>query len=74
MKKLKGKKNWITQFEEASQLLGDAEVLLEFYQDDEGSEKEVENHLDRAETAIEKLEFRNMLSDEGRSNRELPEP
>ena len=65
MKKLKGEKNWITQFEEAVQLLGDAEVLLEFYEAEEGSEKEVEKQLDKAETSIEKLEFRNMLSDEG---------
>ena len=65
MKKLKSKKNWITQFEEGVQLLGDAEVLLEFYEADEGSETEVDKQLDKAESAIEKLEFRNMLSDEG---------
>jgi peptide chain release factor 2 len=65
MKKLKSKKSWITQFEEAERLLGDAEVLLEFYEADEGSEKEVEKQLDKAEGSIEKLEFRNMLSEEG---------
>ena len=56
MKKLKSKKNWITQFEEGVQLLGDAEVLLEFYEADEGSEKEVEKQLDKTKAAIEKFE------------------
>jgi peptide chain release factor 2 len=65
MKKLKGKKNWVTQFEEAKQLLGDAEILCEFLEADEGSEKDVALQIAKAEAALEKLEFRNMLSAEG---------
>ncbi len=65
MKILKGKKNWVTQFEEAKQLLGDAEILGEFLEADEGSEKDVALQIAKAEAAIEKLEFRNMLSTEG---------
>ena len=65
MKKLKGKKNWVTQFEEAKQLLGDAEILCEFLEADEGSEKDVALQIEKAEAAMEKLEFRNMLSAEG---------
>ncbi|MFZ9029994.1 MAG: peptide chain release factor 2 [Robiginitalea sp.] len=65
MKKLKGKKNWVSQFEEASQLLGDAEVLCEFLESGEGTEQGVNQQLEKAEAVIEKLEFSNMLSEEG---------
>lgn len=65
MKDLKSKKNWVGDYEEAERLMGDLEVLLEFYEQDEAEEDEVNRQLDLAEDAIEKLEFRNMLSDEG---------
>ena len=65
MKRLKTEKGWVKDFEEAQRFLGDTEVLLEFYEAGEASESEVLAPLDKAETAIEKLEFRNMLSDEG---------
>jgi len=65
MKDLKSKKNWVRDYEEAERLVGDLEVLLEFYQADEAEEDEVNRQLDLAEEAMEKLEFRNMLSDEG---------
>lgn len=65
MKKLQTKKNWVQDFEHAKTLLGDLEVLLEFYQEDEVSEDELKKQVARAAEAIEKLEFRNMLSDEG---------
>jgi len=45
--------------------LGDLEVLLEFYEQEEADADEVSRQLDLADDAIEKLEFRNMLSDEG---------
>ncbi len=65
MKDLKSKKNWVREYEEAERLMGDLEVLMEFYEQDEAEEDEVNRQLDLAEDAIEKLEFRNMLSDEG---------
>lgn len=65
MKSLKSLKGWVKEFEEAESLLGDAEVLLEFQEAGEATEAEVLKPLDKAESAIEKLEFRNMLSDEG---------
>lgn len=65
MKDLKSKKNWVRDYEEAERLMGDLEVLLEFYEQDEAEEDEVNRQLDLADDAIEKLEFRNMLSDEG---------
>lgn len=65
MKRLDTKKGWVKDFEEARRFLGDTEVLLEFYEAGEAGESEVLSPLDKAEDAIEKLEFRNMLSDEG---------
>lgn len=65
MKDLKAKKNWVRDYEEARQLGADLEVLYEFYQLDEAEEDEVLRQLDLAEEAVEKLEFRNMLSEEG---------
>ena len=65
MQSIKFKKNWVEDFEEAKTLVGDLEVLFEFQQAGEVSEEEVTNQFDKAQLAIEKLEFRNMLSDEG---------
>lgn len=65
MKRLQSKKTWVTDFNEASSLLSDLEVLLEFQQNGEVSESEVSELFEKAEESIENLEFRNMLSDEG---------
>ncbi len=65
MKDLKAKKNWVRDYEEAQQLGADLEVLYEFYQQDEAEEDEVNRQLELVEEAVEKLEFRNMLSEEG---------
>lgn len=65
MKDLKSKKNWVREYEDAERLGGDLEVLFEFYQQNEAEEEEVSRQLELAEEAVEKLEFRNMLSEEG---------
>lgn len=65
MKRLNAQKGWVEEFEEAERLLGDLEVLVEFYEAGEATEAEMEKPLAAATKAIEKLEFRNMLSDEG---------
>ncbi|MCR9229275.1 MAG: peptide chain release factor 2 [Flavobacteriaceae bacterium] len=65
MQSIKSKKNWVEDFEEAKTLIGDLEVLMEFQQVGEVSEEEVSKQFNKAQLAIEKLEFRNMLSDEG---------
>lgn len=65
MQSIKSKKKWVEDFEEAKTLIGDLEVLMEFQQIGEVSEEEVTKQFDKALVAIEKLEFRNMLSDEG---------
>ena len=65
MKSLQAKKNWVRDYDEAERLTGDLEVLVDFFEADDVSEEEVSQQLEKAEEAIEKLEFRNMLSDEG---------
>lgn len=65
MKRLNAEKSWIVEYAEAERLMGDLEVLVEFHEAGEAEEAEVERVLEQAEGAIEKLEFRNMLSDEG---------
>lgn len=45
--------------------MADLEVLLEFQKEGEVSREEVEKHYEKCIDAIEKLEFKNMLSEEG---------
>ncbi|MEM9649125.1 MAG: peptide chain release factor 2 [Bacteroidota bacterium] len=65
MQALKSKKKWVSDFNEASSMVGDLEVLLEFLQAGEVEENEVDAQLAQAQLAIENLEFKNMLSEEG---------
>ncbi|WP_373072615.1 peptide chain release factor 2 [Zeaxanthinibacter enoshimensis] len=65
MKKLQSIKSWVEDFDEAKSLAADLEVLLEFQKEGDVSEAEVQQQYEKALDALEKLEFRNMLSDEG---------
>ncbi|WP_425237313.1 peptide chain release factor 2 [Ulvibacterium sp.] len=65
MKFIQSKKQWVDDYQAAETLVGDLEVLLEFQQAGEVSEAEVENQHEKALGALEKLEFKNMLSEEG---------
>ena len=65
MKSIKSKKQWVEDFNLARTLVNDLEVLLEFQEAGEVAEDEVTAKLNAATVAIEKLEFKNMLSDEG---------
>lgn len=65
MQSLKFKKKWVEDYEEAKTLVGDLEVLAEFQQAGEVSGDEVTLQFKKSLEAIENLEFKNMLSDEG---------
>ncbi|NNL08421.1 MAG: peptide chain release factor 2 [Croceitalea sp.] len=65
MKSIKSKKQWVNDFDAAKTLVNDLEVLLEFQDMGEVAEDEVQQKYDLALNAIEKLEFKNMLSEEG---------
>ncbi len=65
MKQLRNKKRWVTDFEKAVELYEDAEVIYEFFKEGEGLAENVEIRFGNALEAIEALEFKNMLSEEG---------
>lgn len=65
MKFIQSKKQWVDDFNAASSLVNDLEVLIEFLQEGEVSEAEVQAQYDKALSVLEKMEFKNMLSEEG---------
>lgn len=65
MRFIQSRKNWVSDFNAAKSLVSDLEVLLEFQREGEIRESEVEQQYEKALSAIEKLEFKNMLSEEG---------
>ena len=67
MRALQSRKQWIIDYDKAQQLLGDLEVLFEFFKSEEVTLEELEEQYLQTATLIEDLEFKNMLSDEGDS-------
>ena len=65
MKFIQSKKQWVDDFNAAQTFVGDLEVLIEFHQEGEVPEEEVVAHHEKTLAHIEKLEFKNMLSEEG---------
>ena len=65
MKLLRGLKKWVNDYQSAETLIGDLEVLYEFYKEDEATAEDVAQAHSKAQGIIEDLEFRNMLSEEG---------
>lgn len=65
MKVLRNKKKWVDDYESAKTLAEEAEILLEFQKEGEGTPEQVDAAFEKAENAIESLEFRNMLGEEG---------
>jgi peptide chain release factor 2 len=65
MKFIQSKKQWVDDFNAAKTLVNDLEVLLEFQAEGEVSEDEVERQYQKAMNSLEKMEFKNMLSEEG---------
>jgi len=65
MKVLRNKKKWIQDYDQAIGLFEDAEVIFEFFKEGEGEAENVEIRYEKTLEAIEALEFRNMLSEEG---------
>lgn len=65
MKFIQSKKQWVDDYNAAEILIADLEVLIEFHQEGEISEKEVTLQYEKSLDALEKMEFKNMLSEEG---------
>ncbi len=67
VKNLRSKKKWVEDFEKASNLVEELQMLYEFVKDGDASEEELDAHYETTNTLIENMEFKNMLSDEGDS-------
>lgn len=65
MRELRSIKQWITDYEKATLLVEEFEVLLEFFKSDEIDEAELKRHFEVTINHFGELEFKNMLSDEG---------
>ncbi|MDA0677943.1 MAG: peptide chain release factor 2 [Bacteroidetes bacterium] len=65
MKKLKMLESWVSGYKEAEDAASEAELLAEFVQLGEADEQEWEKAVHLLEELVERLEFKNMLSDEG---------
>ncbi len=65
MRFIQSKKKWVDDFNMGKSLIGDLEVLMEFFQEGDVTEQEVTVQYEKAINLIEKLEFKNMLSEEG---------
>jgi len=65
MRQLRNKKSWILEYEEAKEFTDELEIAYEFFKEGEFEEIELEKLSEKAINAIEKLEFKNMLSEEG---------
>jgi peptide chain release factor 2 len=65
MRELRSTKQWINDYDKATQLVEDLEVLLEFFKSGEVEEAELKRHFETTTSHFEELEFKNMLSDEG---------
>jgi len=64
LQSIKGKKIWMDQFDEVANSVEDADVLYEFFQSGDATEKEVNEQYRTTLARVEELEFRNMLSAE----------
>lgn len=77
MKKMNGVKAWVTDYDKAASLTDDLDVLYEFAKDsmdmsaedvvESGEMKELDAAYAQAEQAVEALELKNMLGEEGDS-------
>ena len=65
LKVIQSKKQWVDDFNTVKGLIADLEIFLEFRKEGEMSQEEVEDHYIKTLDTLEKLEFKNMLSDEG---------
>jgi len=64
MKAIRNKKFWTDAFQKTNRSLEDLKVILEFFEEGEGSEEDVDAHYRQTLNLVEDLEFRNMLSGE----------
>ena len=67
MRSIREKKSWVEDYLAAKMLVEELEVFQEFYKSDDISAEELNAQFEKTVDKIEKLEFKNMLSEEGDS-------
>lgn len=67
VKILRGKKKWVEDYEKAVSLSDEVQLAYEFFREGELTEAELDEAYASANSLVENIEFRNMLSDEGDS-------
>lgn len=63
LRTIKQKKIWTNSFSELSRHIDDAEVIFDFFKQDEATEQDVEKQFSAAMKSLEELEFKNMLGE-----------
>ena len=64
MRKIRGLKRWVEDYENLQSAYEDLSVLYDFYKEGEASAEEVEEQYEKTKQLLEDIEFRNMLSEE----------
>ena len=64
LKAIAGLKTWTSAFQKLSTQIDDLQVLIDFYEEGEGSEEETEKQYEETLNSIEVIELRNMLRSE----------
>ncbi|MCC4921155.1 peptide chain release factor 2 [Flavobacterium chungbukense] len=67
VKNLRNKKKWIEDYNKAIELTEELQLAYDFYKEGELSVEELDEQYNGAQSHIENIEFKNMLSDEGDS-------
>ncbi len=67
MKSIREKKSWIKDYNSAKNFLDELEVVYEFHKEGDANDIQLESAYETTVALIEKLEFKNMLSEEGDS-------
>jgi peptide chain release factor 2 len=62
MKQIQARKAWTSSYEDLDQIIQDLDVLYEFYGTGDVSEEEIKSEYKKAQSAVEELELKKMLS------------
>lgn len=65
MKSIRSKKKWVEDYNQVKSAFNDLEVLVEFSNEGEASDDELQSQYELTLKLLEDIEFRNMLSEEG---------
>ena len=65
MRDLESKKKWVTEFNIIKDFIEELEVLYDLYSEEEINQSEIDSLILKIDKLFERIEFKNMLSDEG---------